>query len=156
MLTCHSRVGEFSIVRVQLLNDRVGLELDQLILHHVFIPSIIRLNDGSWELMIRTKNMDHVHHLMKNVHTSFMIQEEYNPIDPLARDLELFGRSRAEALAVIWFQERVRATQERPHEIPKDYYSYLYMEKREEMLRCLEAGSVVYVAADGRRIMALL
>ncbi len=156
LLTCHCRVGEFSIVRVQLLNDRVGLELDQLLLHHVFIPSLIRLNDGSWEVMVRTKNMDHVHHLMKSVHTSFMIQEEYNPIDPLARDLELFGRSRAEALAVVWFQERVSVAQNSPHQIPQDYYTYLYMEKREEMLRRLSRGSVVYVAADGRRIMALL
>ncbi|KIW58704.1 hypothetical protein PV05_03203 [Exophiala xenobiotica] len=151
-----SWVGEFSIVRVQLLNDRVGLELDQLLLHHVFIPSLIRLNDGSWEVMVRTKNMDHVHHLIKSVHTSFMIQEEYNPIDPLARDLELFGRSRAEALAVVWFQERVSVAQNSPHQIPQDYYTYLYMEKREEMLRRLSMGSVVYVAADGRRIMALL
>jgi hypothetical protein len=138
------------------LNDRVGLELDKLILHYVFIPSVIRLNDGSWELLIRARFMDHVHLLLRSAHSSWIIQEEYDPINPLARDLETFGQSRAEALAAIWFQERVRATQVGPHQIPHDFYTYLYMEKRSEVLRRLAAGSVTYMTADGQSTMALL
>ncbi|KAK5445308.1 hypothetical protein LTS15_010089 [Exophiala xenobiotica] len=151
-----SWVGELSVVRVLLLNDRAGLELDKLILHHVFIPSVIRLNDGSWELLIRARFMDHVHLIMRSAHSSWMIQEEYDPINPLARDLEVFGQSRAEALAAIWFQERVRATQVGPYQIPHDFYTYLYLEKRSEVLRRLAAGSVTYMTADGQSTMAIL
>lgn len=87
-------------------------ELDAVLGTMFRIPSIERLNDGSWEILIRVTYVPLLRQILIHLYRSFTLDEKYQPIDPRPQDVAYFGRRRAEALHAIWFRNRAQRVTE--------------------------------------------
>lgn len=139
----NSTISSYALVRVKLLNDRTGLQLDVYFRNIVYVPSLKQLNDGSWEILVQIAYIPALPKLLRYMHGSFFLQKEYEPLAPLGQDIECFGRDRAEALSAFWFQERVEQRRQSAPSIVAAWYTHFYMQKQQEITRRICISGVV-------------
>jgi hypothetical protein len=138
-----STISSYTLVRVKLLNDRAGLQLDVYFRNIAFVPSLKQLNDGSWEILVQIAYIPALPKLLRYVHGSFILHKEYEPLAPLGQDIECFGRDRAEALSAFWFRGRVEQRRQSARSIVAAWYTHCYMQKEQEITRRIGIGGKV-------------
>jgi len=126
-------VLSYKLVRAKLLNDREDLQLDVCFQDVVQVPSLKRLNDGSWEIMVEVSYAPDLPDLLRQVHQSFILHDDYEPLAPVEQDIQCFGRDRALTLSAVWFEERVKQSQKSERWIVATGYAHFYAQRQQEI-----------------------
>ncbi|KAL4811666.1 hypothetical protein BDW67DRAFT_189457 [Aspergillus spinulosporus] len=70
------------------------------------IPSVEWLNDGSWELMVRKKDLPTLQYAISQLFSRGYLVEHYDPLEPTRTGIDCLGLIEARKLAGIWFFTR--------------------------------------------------
>ncbi len=89
------------------------------------MPSIVSLNDGSWEILVRKGYLPTLQRKLHKIHIRFTLDSEYHPLNPLHQDVEYWGLKNARKLYAIWFIERAVKIIQKSWAISQMYYSHL-------------------------------
>lgn len=123
------------LVRVKFLNKKADVPLDVWFPRDVHVPSLKRLNDGSWEILVEVGYTPTFQNLLREVQQIFVIHDEYDPLAPLAQDIQYFGLENAQTLSARWFLERVEKALKNAPWIVASTYAHVWMQRRKEIAR---------------------
>ncbi|KAL2788224.1 hypothetical protein BJX66DRAFT_309335 [Aspergillus keveii] len=70
------------------------------------IPSIELLNDGSFELLARKRDLPNLRTAVRSLFPNARLEEDYNPLDPTGSDVAFWGLLNARKMVGTWFYRR--------------------------------------------------
>lgn len=129
-MVCSPAVDEYTLVRLELSGDRIGQDLDAHLGPISDVPCFQLLNDGSWEILVQIAVIPGLRERLDRMCQTFMLDVEYQPLDPRPQDVEYFGRWRAEALYATWFRRRAKEVEKKGWPAARAYYAEVLRQMR--------------------------
>ncbi|KIW86686.1 uncharacterized protein Z519_12741 [Cladophialophora bantiana CBS 173.52] len=123
----------YILVRLSIHGDGVLVDFDadlgSILVSIVQVPSITPLNDGSWEILVQKVDLHAIQLQLHEMHMNFTLDSEYDPFEPLDKDVKHWGFDRAKHLYALWFTERAMRTIERSWFVAETSHRHLLKER---------------------------
>jgi hypothetical protein len=101
------RADQYTLIRLPRVEGRNILEtLDANIGTVNEAPNIVELSDLSWEICILKSHCRTVQGTLGKIFPGSDVDLNWNPLEPTANDLELWGYDEAKRLRQTWFSQR--------------------------------------------------
>ena len=111
-------------------NESVLERIDTNIWPVNVVPSIVELSNGTWEICVRKSHCHIFHDTLGKIFPNSSVDLDYDPCEPTANDVELWGRDAAKKLYQDWFSQRATRIIEEGWPAAATYYTYLLELKR--------------------------